>query len=78
VQCCFGLRFRILAQIKSRFSVIFTVKTVNDFGSLLIKKRKYSETQLKQTAWDCPNLFVISGVRNNQEIKSLNQAEPKQ
>ncbi len=31
----------------------------------------YSETWLLQTAWGCPNLFVISGVCNNQEINSL-------
>jgi hypothetical protein len=37
---------------------------------------KYSKTQVKQTARDCPNLFVKSGVRDNREINSLNQAEP--
>jgi hypothetical protein len=35
------------------------------------EKLIYSETRIQRTAWGGPNLFVKSGVRNNQEINSL-------
>jgi hypothetical protein len=38
----------------------------------------YSEALLKQTAWDCQNLFVISRVCNNRDNNRLKQAEPNQ
>ena len=38
----------------------------------------YIEALLKQTAWDCQNLFVISRVCNNRDNNRLKQEEPNQ
>jgi hypothetical protein len=52
------------------------------FNDLLLKfyfaKWTYSETRLKRTAWDCPNLFLKSWVHSSRESKRLKQIEPKQ
>jgi hypothetical protein len=38
----------------------------------------HSQTWLKQSFWDWPNLFIITGVFKNQGTNTLKQIEPNQ
>ncbi len=66
----------LLKVIPLRGFIVFPYELVDSCNDSIISEIietaiLYSETWLLQTAWGCPNLLVISGARNNQEINSL-------